>query len=80
MVKANQNATATYAKGDTSSNFVSILRMGTTDRVIGQNDTMYQLGMGAWVSKNLVTPQTGAPGYWNEVSSIGFDSDSKGEK
>ncbi|MEY8373988.1 N-acetylmuramoyl-L-alanine amidase [Merdimmobilis hominis] len=80
VVKANQNATATYAKGDTSSNFVSILRMGTTDRVIGQNDTMYQLGMGAWVSKNLVTPQTGAPGYWNEVSSIGFDSDSKGEK
>ena len=80
VVKANQTATATYTQGNTNSDFVSILRMGTTDRVVDQNDTMYKLGMGAWVSKNLVTPQTGAPGYWNEVSSIGFDSDSDGEK
>lgn len=79
IAQNKQSATAVYEESNTNSNIISTLRYGTVEKIIDQNDDMYQLTMGGWVKKNMIEPLEGRWRFKNEVSSVTVKSDSNGE-
>lgn len=60
-----------FPKGDTSDwNLVTVLRKGSRDYVIGQNDNMFKLALGGWISKADVTLLEGSQKAVSAVNEI----------
>ncbi len=74
VVQNYQSAAPNYQSDTVNSSITTVLSMGMVDRVVDQNNTMYKLSMGGWVSKSAFSPLEGSWSYVNDVEDVGFES------
>ncbi len=63
----------------TNSEVVSVLKKGSTDRLVKQEGNFYQLGCGAWVDKKQIEPIFENFDLTNNISGFRLDKDEKSE-
>lgn len=59
---------------------ISILKKGVVDRVVKEENGMYQLGCGGWINKKFVEPILEQIDINNVISAVSFAQDEKCEK
>lgn len=78
LVQVKNASSAVFADANTTSNFITVAKMGAIDAVIDQTDDRYQLAMGGWIVKDSAQPlQSGT--NRNHVSEVTFERQERGE-
>ncbi len=78
LIQATEVATPVYT--DKNGSYIkTIVTRSTVDKVIEQDDGMYKLAMGGWVSSRHVKPLLGNYSHINTVTDISRDFDYLGE-
>ena len=79
LVQSTQVAAAVYEGNNTNTNIKTVLSHSTIDKVVNQNENMYELSMGGWIPKSLVKPIIGNYSHINYVKSLRRDYNDLGE-
>lgn len=79
LVQMKDTSSSIFTEESFQSDFMATAKKGAVDYVAEIGESMYRLGMGGWVSKEVVQPLTQNTGYQNKVSDVSFSSDEKGE-
>lgn len=62
------------------SKLISVLKSGTVDRVVKEENDFYQLGCGGWINKRFVEPIFNSVNLINNITGVNFENDEKCEK
>ena len=79
VAMVNQTASLTYGDADATT-YGPTLRYGSNDVITDTDGSMFQLGIGSWISKSNVLLLPDASNCVNEVSAISYETDSEGER
>lgn len=80
LVELTDTASTIFRENSTSSSFMATAKAGAVDYVQEIEGDMYRLSMGGWVLQKNARPLDDISDYWNDVSSIRFERDEKGER
>lgn len=62
-----------------NGDYIATAKLGAVDKVIGGNDSLYQLSMGGWISRANVAPLIGKYNIQNKISTVSFTQESTSE-
>lgn len=79
-VQVTDTSCSLFSTGNTSSSIVGVAKYGAVDEVVDENDTMYQLSMGGWITKSTTKPFAKEIASINEISSVTLEKGQNSER
>lgn len=71
LVQIKNASSAVFADATTTSNFITVAKLGAIDQVIDQTENRYRLAMGGWIVKESAQPLLSGSSQ-NHVSEVSF--------
>lgn len=72
VVEVKEENVVTFAQGKKVQPYYSVLRKGSTDKVVDMTGDLYQLASGGWIRQNAVTPIAGNASVYATFNDVKF--------